>query len=242
MPGPMATKTSTKSKQGELTLSAEPRSGAGKGEARKLRASGRVPAVLYGHGSDAKAIAVDARELSHILHTGAGGNVLVDLRFDGENHLAMPREIQRDAVRGSIFHVDFLEVRRDEKIAVDVPIRLVGESVGVKAGGVIEHHLWDLHVECLPGEVPEGIEVDVTPLEVGSSVRVADITVPSGVTVLTNPDETILSVVVPQARVTEEEEAAAAEAEAAEAEAAEEGAEGATAEEGEAAERRAEGE
>src|SRR5919201_1194797 len=237
MPEPMATKSS---KQRELTLSAELRVGAGKGEARKLRASGRVPAVLYGHGSDARAIAVDARELSHILHTGAGGNVLVDLRFDGENHLAMPREIQRDAVRGSIFHVDFLEVRRDEKIAVDVPVRIVGESVGVKAGGVIEHHLWDLHLECLPGEVPEAIDVDVTPLEVGQSVRVADVPVPDGVTILTHADETILSVVIPQARVTEEEEAA--EAEAVEGEAAEAEAEGATAQEAEAAEQSAEGE
>lgn len=240
MPGPMATKSTKSSKQGELKLSAVPRQGAGKGEARKLRAAGRIPAVLYGHGSDARAIAIDSRELAHILHTGAGANVLVDLRFDGENHLAMPREIQRDAVRGSIFHIDFLEVRRDEKIAVDVPVRIVGESVGVKAGGVIEHHLWNLHLECLPGEVPDAIDVDVTPLEVGASVRVADVPVPSGVMVLTHADETILSVVIPQARVTEEEEAAAAEAEAVEGEAATAEAEGATAEE--AAEQSAEGE
>jgi large subunit ribosomal protein L25 len=239
MPEPMATKTS---KHRELKLSAQPRQGAGKGEARKLRAAGRIPAVLYGHGSEARAIAIDARELTHILHTGAGANVLVDLHFDGENHLAMPREIQRDAVRGSIFHIDFLEVRRDEKIAVDVPVRIVGESVGVKAGGVIEHHLWDLHLECLPGEVPEAIDVDVTPLEVGQSVRVADVPVPDGVTVLTHADETILSVVIPQARVTEEEEAAEAEAEAVEGEAAEAEAEGATAQEAEAAEQSAEGE
>lgn len=204
-------------KEKEQKLQAEVREGTGKGVARKLRQSGRVPAVLYGHGSDAVSLSVDSKELYRLLHTGAGSNVLVDVVVDGTDHLAMPREIQRDAIRGSFWHVDFLEVSRDQTIAVDVPIHVVGESVGVKQGGVLEHHLWDLHVECLPGDVPEGIEVDISALEVGDSLKVSDLAVPSGVTVLTGPDESVLAVVVPQAREVEEAEAAAAaEAEAAE--------------------------
>ena len=151
-------------KQKEQKLQTELREGTGKGVARKLRQSGRVPAVLYGHGQDAVPLSVDSRDLYHLLHTGAGSNVLVDLVVNGADHLAMPREIQRDAIRGSFWHVDFLEVSRDETITVDVPIHVVGESVGVKQGGVLEHHLWDLHVECLPGDVPEAIEVDIEPL------------------------------------------------------------------------------
>lgn len=221
-------------KQKEQKLQAELREGTGKGVARKLRQSGRVPAVLYGHGSDAVALSVDSRDLYHLLHTGAGSNVLVDLVVDGTDHLAMPREIQRDAIRGSFWHVDFLEVSRDETIAVDVPIHVVGESVGVKQGGVLEHHLWDLHVECLPGDVPEAIEVDISALEVGDSLKVSDLTIPPGVTVLTGEDESVLAVVVPQAREVEEAEAEAA--------AAAEAAEGAEGEGGEAGAEGAEGE
>lgn len=211
-------------------LKAEPRSDAGKGVARKLRASGRVPGVLYGHGKAATALSVDSRELFHLLHV-AGSNVVLDLVVNGKKHLAMPREIQRDHVRGQYLHVDFLEIRRDEKVTVEVPIHLTGESAGVKAGGVLEHHLWDLRIECLPQDLPESIEADISSLEVGDSIRVGDIVVPEACTVLTNAEETVASVVPPQAR--EVEEAAEAEAEAVEGEAAEEEAEGATAEEAE---------
>ncbi len=220
-------------KQKEQKLQAELREGTGKGVARKLRQSGRVPAVLYGHGNDAVSLSVDSKELYHLLHTGAGSNVLVDIVVDGTDHLAMPREIQRDAIRGSFWHVDFLEVSRDRTISVDVPIHVVGESVGVKQGGVLEHHLWDLHVECLPGDVPEGIEVDISALEVGDSLKVSDLAVPAGVSVLTGPDESVLAVVVPQAREVEEAEAAAEAVEGAEGEGGEAGEAGAEAPAGE---------
>jgi large subunit ribosomal protein L25 len=199
----------------ELKLEATKRDGAGKGVARKLRAAGRVPAVLYGHGRAPVSIAIDSKELFHALHGSAGANVLVDLVVDGKQHLALPREIQRDHVRGRYLHVDFLAVRRDEKVAVEVPIRVVGESPGVKAGGVLEHHLWDLHVECLPGDVPDGIDADVSSLQVGDSLRVGDIPLPKGVTVLTPAEESVLGVVTPQARVVEEEVVAVAEGEVA---------------------------
>jgi large subunit ribosomal protein L25 len=207
-------------------LKAEPREGAGKGVARKLRAAGRVPAVLYGHGKDTRWLSVDARDLFHLLHGAAGGNVLIDLVVDGEKTMAMAREIQRDHVRGQYLHVDFLEVRRDEKVTVDVPVHLVGESAGVKAGGVLEHHLWELKIECLPQDLPDAIEADISALNVNDSLHVSDIVVPEVCTVLTPLEEIVASVVPPQAREVEEVEGVEGEA------AAEEG-EGATAEEAE---------
>jgi len=206
----------------ELKLKAARRDGAGKGVARKLRAAGQVPAVLYGHGMDPLSIAIDSKDLFHALHGSAGTNVLVDLVVEGKEHLALPREIQRDHVRGQYLHVDFLAVRRDEKVEVDVPIRVVGESPGVKSGGVLEHHLWDLHVECLPGDVPDGIDADISALQVGDSLKVGDLVLPKGVGILTPADESVLGVITPQARVLEEAVAVAAEGEA-EAEAAAEG-------------------
>jgi large subunit ribosomal protein L25 len=220
----------------EERLVAETREGTGKGAARKLRAAGRVPAILYGHGMDPLALSVDSRELFHLLHTGAGANVLVDLVVDGTEHLALPRDVQRDHIRGRFVHVDFLAVRRDEKIHVTIPLRIVGESPGVKAGGVLEHHLWELNVECLATDVPEAIDVDISGLEIGSGVRVSDLKVRSGVTILTSPEDSVVAVTQPQVAV-EEEEAA----EAVEGEAAEEEAEGATAEESESAAEQSEG-
>jgi large subunit ribosomal protein L25 len=202
----------------ELKLKAEKREESGKGAARKLRAVGRVPAVLYGHGVGPIPVSVDAKDLFHLLHGSAGTNVLVDLLVDGTQHLSLPREIQRDHVRGRYLHVDFLAVRRDEQVTISVPVRVIGESPGVKAGGVLEHHLWELEVECLPGDVPDGIDADVSELQVGDSLRVSDLGPPEGVTVLTPPEESVISVVIPQVRVVEEVEAAAAEGEEAEAE------------------------
>ena len=213
----------------EQRLVAETREGTGKGAARKLRAAGRVPAILYGHGMDPLALSVDSRELFHLLHTGAGTNVLVDLVVDGTDHLALPRDVQHDHIKGRFVHVDFLAVRRDEKIHVTIPLRIQGESPGVKAGGVLEHHLWELDCECLATDVPEAIDVDISGLEIGSGVRVSDLKVRSGVTILTNSEDSVVAVTQPQVAV--EEEAA----EAVEGEVAEEEAEGATAEEAESA-------
>src|SRR5437588_2232846 len=213
----------------EKKLMANLRDGGGKGSARKIRAQGVVPATEYGHGRERVKVAIDDRDLYHVLHTEAGANVLVDLQIGKDRHLAMPREIQRDHIRGRFLHVDFLVVRRDEKITVDVPVHLVGESHGVKEGGVVEHHLWDLKVECLPTDVPQSIEADITRLGIGDTLSVAQIQVPSGVTVLTSLEETIVSVVPPPILKLEEEEVA----EAVEGEEAVAEGEGATAEEAE---------
>lgn len=204
----------------EVALNADVREGRGKNAARKLRAQGKVPATMYGRGTDAVALAVDARSLQHTLSTDAGVNVLIDLQVDGASHLTLAREVARNPVRGDILHVDFLKIAHDQVITVDVPIHLEGDSPGVKEGGVLEHHLWQLAVECLPTNVPERMNVDISSLGIGDTVRVAHVTVPEGVTILTDPDEILLTCVVPQLRLEAELEEAAPEAAAAEGEAA----------------------
>jgi large subunit ribosomal protein L25 len=221
----------------EQKLTAELRTGTGKGPARQARMQGRVPGVLYGHELKPVPLTVDSRELFKVLHTEAGANVLIDLKVDDETHLALAREIHRDHVKGRFVHVDFLAIRRDEKITVEVPVRIVGDSVGVKEGGAVEHHVWDLRLECLPGDVPEAVEADITELGIGDSIRVSELPIPEGIDVLTNAEEVVVAVVIPQLLKVEEEvpegEAVegeeGAEGEAAEGEA---GAEGAPAGEG----------
>jgi large subunit ribosomal protein L25 len=211
----------------ERKLKAEPRAQIGKGAARKIRAGGRVPAVVYGHGVDPLHVSIDAKELFHLLHTDAGMNVLVDMKVNSVNFLAMPREIQRDHIRGQFLHIDFLRIKRDERIGVEVPIHLTGESHGVKEGGVVEHHLWTLHIECFPQDVPTSIDADISPLGINESLKVSDLEIPQNLTLLTSPDEVIVSVVPPQILRVEEEVAAEGEEEVAVAEAeAAEGAEG----------------
>ena len=183
----------------ETKLQAEKRDDTGKGVARKLRAAGRVPGVLYGHGVDPVPLSVDSREMFHVLHGGAGGNALVDLIVDGKDHLAMAREIQRDHIHNTLIHVDFLAVSRTETITVLVPVTEVGEAAGVKEGGVVEHHLREVSVECFPQDVPEHIEIDITAVELGGMVHVSDLLAPKGVTILTPAEDAVLSVITPAA-------------------------------------------
>jgi large subunit ribosomal protein L25 len=195
----------------ERKLKAEQRTDAGKGTARKLRAAGRIPGVVYGHG-DAVAIDVDARELYRLLHTDAGMNVLVGLKVGKDEWLAMPRDVQRDNIRDLLIHVDFLRIARDEKITVEVPVHIVGDSHGVREGGVVEHHLWNLQLECFPQDVPTAVEADITELGIGESLKVEDLAVPPDCTILTSTDEIVVSVVTPQVLRVEEEVAVGAEA------------------------------
>jgi large subunit ribosomal protein L25 len=217
----------------EVGLKAEVRTGTGKGVARKLRAEGKVPAVLYGRGMDAQALTVDARALTHSLATDAGSNVLIDLQVaGGDTHLTLARSVERHPLRGGILHVDFLKIARDQKIAVDIPIHIEGDSRGVKEGGLLEHHLWQVHVECLPGNVPERIHVDVSALAIGEVLHISDLTPPEGVVFLTSDDEIIVACVVPQAVSLEPQIGEVAEGEAAAAAGGEAAAEGASAEGG----------
>ena len=189
----------------DAKLETERREDSGKGVARKLRAAGRVPAVFYGHDQEATRLSVDAREMVHVLRSSGGSNVLLDLMVDGKAHLAMPREIQRDHIHNKLIHIDFLAVSRTETITVDVPVIEFGDAAGVKEGGVVEHHLRDLRVECLPQDVPEQLDVDISELNIGDMIHVRDVVVPAGVTVLTNPDDAVLSVITPAALRTEAE-------------------------------------
>jgi large subunit ribosomal protein L25 len=229
----------------ETELRAEPRDGSGKGPARRLRATGRVPATLYGRGVQPTSIHVSAQDLLHLFHQGGGASVLVDLKLDGNEYLTIVRELQRDLIHNRFIHVDFLAVARDEKIVVNVELHEVGESSGVKSGGVVEHHLREVEVRCLPADVPERIEFDISRVRIGESVRVGDLAPADGIEILTDPDTMVLAVVEPAVMDTEldlgvagEEAPEAAAAAAAEMAPAEEGAEAeaAAAEGGEGAE------
>jgi large subunit ribosomal protein L25 len=184
----------------EVTLRAEPRSATGKGSARQARMAGRVPAILYGRGIVPTPLAVDSKQIGHALHTEAGANVLVNLEVEGgRRYLTMVREVQRHPVRGHLLHVDFVNTARDVKTHAEVPLQITGESRGVREGGVIEHHLWELRVEALPTDIPSSLEADISHLGIGDHLRVADVTPPPGVDIVSEPDEIILSVVEPQA-------------------------------------------
>jgi large subunit ribosomal protein L25 len=131
--------------------------------------------------------------------------VLIDLKVGTDTHLTLARSLDKHPIRGTILHVDFLKIARDVAITVDVPVHFDGEARGVKEGGVLEHHLWQLHVECLPGNVPERINIDVSNMDIGSIIRVADVQVPQGVTMLTPEEEIIVGCIVPQILKVEEE-------------------------------------
>ena len=200
----------------EITLVAEPGRATGSPESRRLRSAGRVPGILYGHGIQPAALSVDARELRHALSGTAGVNQLLSLQVGTDSHLAMARVIQRHPVRGTVVHVDFQVVRRDEVISADVPVVLTGEAKAVEAErGVLEHVLSSLTVNARPGAIPEAIEVDVEELQVGEIIRVGGLRLPSGVTTDVDPEEPVVvataSAVSAEVAGIEAEEAAAAE-------------------------------
>ncbi len=216
----------------QVPLAAAPRAGNGKGEARALRRLGRVPAIAYGSDLDPTPISVDSLELYHALHTDAGANAVLRLDVAGDTHLALAREIQRHPVRREVLHVDFVTVSRNVKVAVEVPINLEGteEAPGTSEGGVISQELYALPVEVLPLEVPDAITLDVSAMNVNDTLRVSDLTVPSGVDVTVDPETTVATCVAPTLDLPEE----GATEEALEGEAGEQ-AEGATGEEAEGA-------
>ncbi|MDR7555701.1 MAG: 50S ribosomal protein L25 [Armatimonadota bacterium] len=198
-----------------VALKAQVRDGVGKGAARALRRQGMVPGVLYGQGRAPRPVAVDARALEAVLHTHAGRNVLIDLELvgnGGEPTTVMVKEVQRGLFRHEPIHVDFHAVSLTETLQTHVPVVLKGTPKGVAEGGTIEHHLREVLVECLPTQIPDSIEVDVSALGVGRSLHVRDLTPPEGVRLLTPADEVVITVVAPRVH---EEAPAAAEAAAA---------------------------
>jgi len=179
-------------------LVAELRDATGKGVARKLRAAGRIPAVLYGKGAESKAISVDPSALQRLLQSGgAGMNTLIELRVDGTTRTVLVKELQRDPVRGRPIHTDFYLVELDQTVEVSVPIHLVGKAPGVELGGILDHPLREIELECLPRAIPERVEVDVSALEIGDSIHVRDLELPEGVSVQTDANLAVASVITP---------------------------------------------
>ena len=207
----------------EINLVAESGRTLGSSESKRIRRAGRIPGVVYGHGMEAVPVSVDAREFRHALSGPAGLNQLLSLKVDGKNHLTLARVLQRHPVRNTVIHVDFQVVSRDEIVSADVPIVLTGEAKAVGTQGVIEQPLNQLTVHAQPSNIPGEIIIDISELTIGTTIRVSDIVLPSGVTTDVDPEEPV--VIAEASRVAEEvAEVEAAEAEAA-AEAAAEGAE-----------------
>jgi large subunit ribosomal protein L25 len=200
------------------TLSAEGRTETGKGAARKLRATGRVPAVVYGHAREPQSLSLQTREFEKLLSQIATGSTVVELSLGGAITKTLIREVQRHPFKKSILHVDFQELVAGEKVTVDVPLVYVGVPEGVRlSGALLEQILHSIEILVDPANIPNHIDVDVTALAMGHSLHVRDIPVGAGIEVLTDEDATICAVVAPRAVVEEtaavEEEAAAAEPE-----------------------------
>lgn len=181
----------------EVKLKAFKRDNTGKGSARQSRISGRVPAVVYGHGMEPAAIEVDRREFVTALLGEAGMNVLIDLDIDGATTLALTRELQRDPVKGTLLHADFVKIDRKQEVEVEVPVHLEGTPVGAGEGGVLEHTANSLHVRSLATKVPQFISADVSGLAIGDFLRVSDLVVTEDYTVLNEPETVVASVSAP---------------------------------------------
>jgi large subunit ribosomal protein L25 len=198
----------------QVKLKAEPRPDVGRAAVRKLRARGLIPAVIYGSNDKPQPLQLTARDINAMMSQASGENVLVELQIAGESpgRTALVQEVQHSPVNGDIRHVDFHAISMDQKIQAEVPLEPTGTSVGVKTfGGLLEQSLRALTVECLPGDLPDRITVDVSQLNIGDSIHVRDIQLPSGITPKVQLDLTAFSVLAPVV----EEERPASEAEGA---------------------------
>ncbi len=184
------------------TLAAEKRTEAGKSAMRKLRAAGRTPAVLYGHGEETRHISVDAHELSVLFSRISVENTIIQLNVHGDKGAALRalvREVQIDPTSRRVLHVDFYQVHAGERIEVEVPLHFVGSAAGVKAGGILHPNFTSLPVHCLAEQIPEAIDVDVSALEIGDSLHTNQIALPAGATTELDPEAVICSVTAPAA-------------------------------------------
>lgn len=180
-------------------LPAEPRTSLGSGAARRYRRAGRVPAVLYGHG-EPRAVVVDGRSLDKALRTGAGMNVVIALKLDSSEELAIIRDLQRQSLTRAITHVDFQRVLLTERITTTVPLELTGTAPALKEGGILMQMIREVEVEALPLSIPERISVDVASLAaIGDSIHVGAIALPEGVEMKTGADVTVVIISAPAA-------------------------------------------
>jgi large subunit ribosomal protein L25 len=199
-----------------VALNAFPRTLGRRAGAKRLRGSGRIPAVIYGRQAKPQNLEVISKEMENLIHHAVSENVLVDLAVKDDtrpNRLALVQEVQHHPLSGSILHVDFHEVAENEKVTVMVPVETIGEAVGVKTdGGVLEHVLFKIKVRALPKDLPELISVDVSNLKIGQAVHLGEIQAPAGVELIGDKNIPVIAVAAPR---TEEEEAAEAAAAAA---------------------------
>lgn len=172
----------------EVRISAETRTEFGKGAARRTRRAGKVPAVLYGHGTDPRHVALPGHDLMLALKTP---NVLLRLEGVGRDNLCLPKEVQRDAIKGFLTHVDLLVVKKGEKVVVDIPVVLTGE---IGSGGVLNQELVSLEIEAEATAIPETLEYSVEGIEVGTHVTAGDIALPDGAELKTDPEALVLTV------------------------------------------------
>jgi large subunit ribosomal protein L25 len=197
----------------QSTLFVTKRNEVGKGAARKIRREGLIPAVLYGREMEPIPLTVNPIDLKKALSTEARENTLLELHVKGDGEeitkIALLRDVQYDNLTSRPIHFDFQEILMKELITVKVPVEIVGKAPGIQEGGILEEILREIEVECLPASIPNVIEIDVSQLGIGDSIHISDLTLPEGVTVLHDPDETIVTILSP---VMEEVKPAAAEA------------------------------
>jgi large subunit ribosomal protein L25 len=198
-----------------MTLKAHPRAIGRKGPARRLRESGDIPGIIYGHGFEPEPVAFAAAEFSSLLRHRSG-TMIIDLKLDGtgEGRLTVIREIQRNPVTGRVLHVDLQRISLKEKVHVQVPLHVVGVSPGVKEdGGILEYPLRSLDVKCLPNQIPEHFEVDISTLRIGDAIHVRDLTIDREMLeILSEPEMVVVTVSAPRLLKTEAETPAAGEA------------------------------
>jgi large subunit ribosomal protein L25 len=192
-----------------VSLAAKPRTETGKGVARKLRAAGEVPGVIYGHGREPQPLTVNKREFDRLAERVRITSTVIELALDGKTARTLIRELQRDPLKRHALHIDFQELVAGEKVTVSVPLRFIGTPEGVKTGGgILEEVMHQLEVTVDPSNIPDHIDVDVTALTIGHSLHIRDLTLPAGVEITDDPEQTVAVVSAPKA---EEEVAPAAE-------------------------------
>jgi large subunit ribosomal protein L25 len=200
-------------------LEAQPRSAGTKNDARRVRREGKIPAVVYGAGKDATPVSVDPRQVSRILHSETGHNTIFDLALDGERTKAMIVDWQYEPIKGSLLHIDLKRIAMDRKLRVNVPIELVGEPAGVKQqGGILEQITREVEIECLPGDIPNAIELSVADLVFGTVLRVADLPKNDKIKYLSDPDQPVAHIITIKEEEVPTADAVAGEAAAAPAE------------------------
>lgn len=195
------------------TVEAKAREAADKNAARRLRATGLIPAVLYGAGKEPRSIAIDPKQINRILHSGSGHNTIFDVVLDGEQTKAMVVDWQSDPVKGNLLHADLKRIAMDKKMRLFVPIQTKGEAPGVKTeGGILDIVMREVEIECLPADIPETIEVDISNLTFAEPIRVADLPRSEKVKYLSDEDLTVVHVTSVKEEVAPTADAAAADA------------------------------